>query len=165
MQPLKSPIWEKIPSFQGTEKFINCWRKQICWLLIQNNFLSRWGKVDFPICHSSTQFHKLFATWIYISLFPVPHHVSPPTVVFSRQRNKWWCWSSKMFSLTSSSRCIPASWAANLASAALFFATKAAPLVAFAIWMRANLAFWNEEMLINILNSQTQAQTFCLMTI
>ena len=47
-----------------------------------------------------------------------------------------------MFSLTSSSMCTPASWAASLASAALFFATNAAPLVALAIWIPARRAFW-----------------------
>ena len=47
-----------------------------------------------------------------------------------------------MFSLTSSSKCTPASWAASHASAALFFATNAAPLVALAIWIPARWAFW-----------------------
>ena len=69
----------------------------------------------------------------------------PPTVVFSRQRSRWWCCSSKMFSFTSSSRLMPASCAASRASAARFLATNAAPLVAFAIWIRASRAFCNRK--------------------
>ena len=39
-------------------------------------------------------------------------------------------------------------WAANLASAARFLATKAAPLVALAIWIRASRAFWARNFVI-----------------
>ena len=117
----------------------NCWRKQM--RAFDTKLVLLWEKVRKSWFAISTTQHRKFST-----IFPgISIYVSPPTVVFSRHRNKWWCWSSKMFSLTSSSRCIPASCAANLASAALFFATKAAPLVAFAIWIRANLAFWNQE--------------------
>ena len=40
---------------------------------------------------------------------------------------------------------MPASCAASLASAARFLATKAAPLVALAIWILASLAFWKQQ--------------------
>ena len=150
MHPLKEPKLRKITSFQGTESFINCWLQQmLAFDTKQVLYYQGEGKVDFsPSVLFAIPAQEIFKSFHMDFHFLSPEMIcqtSPPTVVFSRQRSKWWCWSSKMFSLTSSSRCIPASWAANLASAALFFATKAAPLVAFAIWMRANLAFWKKK--------------------
>lgn len=63
------------------------------------------------------------------------------TVVFSRHLKRWWCCSSKTSSLKLSSIGKPAALAAILASAAFFLDTKAAPVVAFAICMRASRAF------------------------
>lgn len=68
------------------------------------------------------------------------------TVVFSKHLNRWWCCNSKISSSRYvSSNSMPDSWAARRASAAFFLLTNAAPLDAFAIRMRANRAFYFEN--------------------
>lgn len=94
-------------------------------------------------CLSRPEVHPIFSSFrVKVSDWDLRFSF---TVVFSRHLSRWWCWSSNIFSLTSSSRLMPASCAASLASAARFLATKAAPLVALAIWILASLAFWKQQ--------------------